>query len=59
MTYRLLDVSWLGGKKLSRVAPAGTPAWPAASSSQRAKYMFVADEATRQYSDGTAGKTVF
>ena len=59
MTYRLLDVAWLSTKKLSRVAPEGTPAWPSASSSQRAKYMFVADEVTKEYSDGTAGKTIF
>ena len=59
MTYRLLDVSWLSTKKLSRVAPQGTPAWPSASSSQRAKYMFVADEGTKAYSDGTAGKSIW
>ena len=59
MTYRLLDVSWLSTKKLSRVAPLGTPAWPSASSSQRAKYMFVADDVTKEYSDGTAGKTIW
>ena len=59
MTYRLLDVSWLSAKKLSRVAPDVTPAWPSGSSSQRAKYLFIAAEATKAYSDGTAGKTIF
>jgi len=59
MTYRLLDVGWLSGKILSRVAPQGTPAYPDASSSERARYMFLCADSTKAYSDGTPGKTIF
>lgn len=59
MTYKLLDTGWVASKKLSKVAPEGTPAWPSASQAQREKYMFVCDDATGQYSDGTAGKTIW
>jgi hypothetical protein len=59
MRYKLLDTSWFGSKKLSRIAPDGSPAWPTASESQRGKYMFACAEATLAYSDGTEGKTIF
>jgi hypothetical protein len=59
MAYQLLDTGWMGSKVLSRIAPQGTPAWGGASSSQRERYMFLSQEATGTYSDGTAGKTVF
>jgi hypothetical protein len=59
MTFRLLDLGWVGGKKVSLVAPQGTPSFPAASSTERATYMFAADAATLQYSDGTEGKPIF
>jgi hypothetical protein len=59
MTYRLLDVSWVSAKRLSRIAPDGTPAWPGASQAERDQYMFVADDTTKQYSDGTPGKTIW
>lgn len=59
MTYRLLDMGWVAGKQLSRFAPQGMPAYPSASSSARAKYMFIADSATGDYSDGTAARTIF
>jgi hypothetical protein len=59
MTYRLLDVAWVSAKRLSRIAPDGTPAWPDASQAERDQYMFVADDTTKQYSDGTAGKTIW
>ncbi len=59
MTYRLLDMGWAGSKVLSRVAPQGTPAYAAASAAQRAKYMFISDDATGEYSDGTAAKTIW
>ena len=59
MTYRLLDLGWLAGKKLAKVAPNGTPAWTAATQAQKDKYMFIAANATGQYSDGTAGKTIW
>jgi len=59
MTYRLLDVGWVVSKRLPRIAPDGTPAWPSATSAQRDRYMFVCADATKQYSDGTAGKTIF
>ena len=59
MTYRLLDIGWIAGKVLSRVAPQGTPAYPSAPGSQQARYMFIADSATEQYSDGTPGRTIW
>ncbi len=59
MAYQLLDTGWMGSKVLSRIAPQGTPAWSGASSAQRERYMFLSQEATGTYSDGTAGKTVF
>jgi hypothetical protein len=59
MTYKLLDASWLVGKKLSKVAPDETPAWPDASASEREKYMFICSDTTKEYSDGTAGKTIW
>jgi hypothetical protein len=59
MAYQLLDTGWMGSKALSRIAPQGTPEWSAASSTQRERYMFVSQESTRAYSDGTPGKTVF
>jgi hypothetical protein len=59
MQYKLLDTGWLGGKKLSKIAPNGTPAWTAASQTQKDKYMFIAAAATGAYSDGTAGKTIW
>lgn len=59
MTYRLLDAGWMVAKKLSRIAPLGTPAYTAASSSERTRYMFLAQKATRTYTDGTSGKTIF
>ena len=59
MTYRLLDVGWVVSKRLPRIAPNGTPAWPSATSAQRDRYMFVCADATKQYSDGTAGKAIF
>ena len=59
MTYRLLDVGWVSAKKLSRAAPLGTPPYTSASSSERTRYMFLAEDATKAYSDGTSGKTVF
>ena len=59
MNYRLLDTGWLSRKKLSRIAPQGTPAFPSASNFQRAKYMFLAQQSTGTYSDGTSGKTIF
>ncbi len=59
MTYRLLDVAWVSAKRLSRIAPAGTPAYSSATSAERARYMFVSNDASDAYSDGTAGKTIF
>jgi hypothetical protein len=59
MAYRLLDTSWMGAKVLSRIAPQGTPAWSAASNTERERYMFLSQESSRAYSDGTPGKTVF
>ena len=59
MAYRLLDTGWMGAKVLSRIAPHGTPAWGAASSTERERYMFLSQESTRSYSDGTNGKTVW
>jgi hypothetical protein len=59
MAYRLLDTGWMGAKVLSRIAPQGTPGWSAASSTERERYMFLSQESTRAYSDGTPGKTVF
>ena len=59
MTYRLLDMGWMAAKKLSRVAPQGTPAYPSASSAARTRYMFICDDTTGQYSDGTVGKTIW
>ena len=59
MTYKLLDSGWLRGKVLSRVAPAGTPDFTAASSFQRARYGYLASSSTQAYSDGTSAKTVF
>ncbi|MBZ5516113.1 MAG: hypothetical protein LAN62_14950 [Acidobacteriia bacterium] len=59
MTYRLLDMGWLAAKKLSRVAPQGTPTWPAATQAQRDRYMFACNDATGEYSDGGPGKTIF
>ncbi len=59
MAYRLLDTGWMGAKVLSRIAPQGTPGWSAASSTERERYMFLSQESTRTYSDGTPGKTVF
>jgi len=49
----------VAAKELSRVAPQGTPAYPSASSAARSRYMFICDDATGQYSDGTAGKTIW
>jgi hypothetical protein len=59
MAYQLLDTGWMGTKVLSRIAPQGTPAWSSASTAQRERYMFLSQEASQTYSDGTAGKTVF
>ncbi len=59
MAYQLLDTGWMGSKALPRIAPQGTPGWSAASSTERERYMFLSQESTRTYSDGTAGKTVF
>ncbi|TAM79187.1 MAG: hypothetical protein EPN47_19455 [Acidobacteria bacterium] len=59
MAYQLLDTGWMGGKVLSRIAPQGTPAWSAASSAERERYMFLSQESNGNYSDGTRGKTVF
>jgi hypothetical protein len=59
MTYKLLDTSWMASKKVSRVALDGTLAWPQATPAQRERYMFVCAHATKQYSDGTAGKTIW
>jgi hypothetical protein len=59
MAYQLLDTDWMGAKALSRIAPQGTPAWSVASTAQRQRYMFLSQEASESYSDGTAGKTVF
>lgn len=59
MTYKLLDTSWLSSKILSRIAPAGTPAWSAATSAERNRYMFLSSSATGAYSDGTSGKTLW
>jgi hypothetical protein len=59
MTYRLLDMGWVAAKQLSLIAPQGTPAYPSASGTERARYMFVSDDATGTYSDGTAGKTIW
>lgn len=59
MTYKLLDIGWIAQKKLSAVAPDGTPAWPAASQAERDTYMFACDDATGEYSDGTPGKTIW
>ncbi|HKT11745.1 MAG TPA: hypothetical protein VJW77_07955 [Terriglobia bacterium] len=59
MAYQLLDTGWMGSKVLSRIAPQGTPAWSAASESERERYMFLSQDATRKYSDGTSGKTIW
>ncbi|HEX5410470.1 MAG TPA: hypothetical protein VFZ27_01260 [Terriglobia bacterium] len=59
MAYQLLDTGWMGAKVLSRIAPEGTPAWSAASSTERARYMFISEDDNGAYSDGTPGKTVF
>ncbi|MFB3921607.1 MAG: hypothetical protein ACE145_07785 [Terriglobia bacterium] len=59
MTFQLLDIGWVSAKRLSSVAPNGTPAYLSASSAERAQYMFVSAEATRTYSNGDSGKTVF
>jgi hypothetical protein len=59
MAYKLLDSGWMSGKILSRIAPLGTPAFASASSTQRARYAFLASNSTQTYSDGTAAKTIF
>ena len=59
MTCTLLDSGWAGSKVLSRVAPQGTPVFPNASSSARSRYLFISSAATKAYSDGTPGKTIF
>jgi hypothetical protein len=51
---RLIDASYLGQVGLALIAPAGTPDWTAASSAQKAKYMFLANDSDK-YSDGSAG----
>jgi hypothetical protein len=59
MKYKLLDTGWLAAKQLSKVAPTGTQAWLAASAGQQAEYMYLCATATGEYSDGTAGRTVW
>lgn len=59
MVYQLLDTGWVSSKALSLIAPQGTPAWSEASNTQRERYMFLSQEATQTYSDGTLAKTVF
>jgi hypothetical protein len=59
MGYQLLDSGWMSSKFLSRIAPSGTPAFATASSTQRTRYAFLADNSTREFSDGTAAKTIF
>jgi hypothetical protein len=59
MTFKLLDASWIRNKKLSRIAPFGTPNYPNASAPERARYMFIAQDSSQAYSDGTVGKTIF
>jgi hypothetical protein len=59
MTYQLLDTGWMGAKVLSRIAPQGTPAWSAASSTERERYMFLSQDSTGSYSDGANGKTIW
>jgi hypothetical protein len=59
ITYRLLDNGWLNRKKLSRIAPLGTQVFTKAPELERAKYMFVAQQSTGTYTDGSAAKTIF
>jgi len=58
VSLSLLDVNYLAqGPYL--IAPDGTPAWTSASPTEKATYMFIADDATKQYSDGTPGHPLF
>lgn len=59
MAYSLLDAGWASAKKLSRIAPQGTAAFPEASSGDRSRYLFICSSASDSYSDGTEGKTIF
>jgi hypothetical protein len=55
---KLLDVNYLAqGPYL--IAPDGTPVWTSASPTEKATYMFIADDTTREYSDGVAGHPLF
>jgi len=60
----LLDVNWMnpaasGSLSAFQIAPAGTPSWPSASGTQRAKYQFISSAATQTYSTGDAGQKIF
>jgi len=59
MAFRLLDAEWMRSKRISRLAPPETPAWPSATQAQRDRYMFVCADSTRQYTDGTTAKTIW
>ena len=59
MAWTLLDTGWAISKVASRVAPQGTPAYSSASTTLRSRYMFISQNSTKTYSDGTPGKTLF
>ncbi len=56
---KLLDVSWLALLVAYQIAADVTPAFPSASATQQQSYMFVASQATGNYSNGVAGNKVF
>lgn len=58
MELKLLDVNYLNGMAY-QIAPDATPNWAASSPTQKATYMYIAANATQQYSDGTAGHAIY
>ena len=58
VSLNLLDVNFLADGPYA-IAPDVTPDWPGASPTQKADYMFVASDATGEYSDGTPGHPIY
>ncbi len=59
VSFKLLDVRYLAGKKACSFSTGSIPDWALASAEQRAEFMFLASDSTQRMSDGTAGNAIY
>ncbi len=59
VSFKLLDVRYLAGKKAYTIATGSSPDWTLATAEQKARFMYCASDSTSRMSDGTSGNVIY